>query len=123
MRIVVILAVLAGSLQAPAQEKKKPDAQAKEVSFARDVLPILKASCAKCHDAKNKKGSLDLSSYDTVKKGGKGGAAFAAGEPDKSPLVSEISGDKPSMPKKATPLKKEQVDLISKWVKDGAKNN
>ena len=109
------------SAPAPAQDKQKADAAA--ASFAKDVMPILKASCLKCHSAKSKKGSLDLTSYDTLKKGGKGGAGFTAGDPDKSPIVTAISGDKPDMPKKADPLKKDQVDLISRWIKEGAKNN
>ena len=115
----VVAAVLAFSLaSAPAQEKARAD-----TSFAKEVLPILKANCAKCHDPKSKKGGLDLSSYDTVKKGGKGGAAVAPGEPDKSSLVSSISGAKPEMPKSAKPLAKAQVDTIAKWIKEGAKNN
>ena len=57
------------------------------------------------------------------KKGGKGGPVFVEGDPDKSPLVTSISGDKPEMPKKAAPLGKAQVATISAWVKEGAKNN
>ena len=122
MRFAAAMAIVAlAALPAPAQDKKKPDAAG--ASFAKDVLPILKASCFKCHDAKNKKGQLDLSSYDGFKKGGKGGAGFTAGDPDKSAIVTAISGDKPDMPKKADPLKKDQVDLIARWIKEGAKNN
>jgi len=124
MRFAASLAfglLLGASPSAPAQDKKTPDAAA--ASFAKDVMPILKASCMKCHDAKNHKGSLELSSYDTLKKGGKGGPGFTAGDPDKSAIVTSISGDKPDMPKKAAPLKKDQVDVIARWIKEGAKNN
>ena len=117
----VLLGLFAG--QAAPQEKKKDDKQAQGVGFAKDVAPILKVGCGTCHDAKNKKGRLELTSYDTLKKGGKSGASFVAGDPDKSLLVKEISGDKPEMPKKGDPLKKDQVDLIAKWIKEGAKNN
>src|SRR3982750_2587520 len=72
---------------------------------------------------KDGKGGVDLSSYAGMKKGGKGGAVFVEGAPDKSSLVTSISGDKPDMPKKAAPLTKAQVMLISAWVKEGAKNN
>lgn len=99
------------------------DQQARAVSFAKDVIPILKASCSKCHSGKDSKGGVDLSSYATMMKGGKGGPVFVAGDPDKSPLVTSISGDKPDMPKKAAPLTKAQVASISTWVKEGAKNN
>jgi mono/diheme cytochrome c family protein len=118
---LVFALLVSASPLASAQDKKAPAAAA--ASFAKDVMPILKASCLKCHDAKNHKGSLDMTSYDTLKKGGKGGPGFTAGDPDKSAIVSSISGDKPDMPKKAAPLKKDQVDLIARWIKEGAKNN
>jgi mono/diheme cytochrome c family protein len=112
----LLIGLLAGA-PAGAQEK------ARAASFAKDVLPILKASCGKCHTGGGAKGGIDLSSYAAMKKGGKGGPVFVEGDPDKSSLVTSISGDKPDMPKKATPLKKEQVAVISAWVKEGAKNN
>jgi hypothetical protein len=96
---------------------------ARAASFSKDVLPILKASCSKCHSGKESKGGVDLSSYAAMKKGGKGGPVFVEGDPDKSPLVTSISGDKPDMPKKAAPLTKQQIAAISAWVKEGAKNN
>jgi mono/diheme cytochrome c family protein len=99
------------------------DPPARAASFAKDVAPILKASCSKCHSGKESKGGVDLSSYAAMKKGGKGGPVFVEGDPDKSPLVTSISGDKPDMPKKAAPLTKQQVAAISAWVKEGAKNN
>ena len=99
------------------------DRPARAVSFSKDVLPILKASCQKCHGGKDGKGGVDLSSYAAMKKGGKSGPVFVEGDPDKSPLVTSITGDKPDMPKKAAPLTKVQVTTISTWVKEGAKNN
>jgi len=99
------------------------DRPLRAVSFAKDVLPIFKASCMKCHGGKESKGGIDLSSYASVKKGGKEGPIFVEGDPDKSSLVTSISGDKPDMPKKAAPLTKAQVLTISTWVKEGAKNN
>ena len=112
----LVAALLHGS-SAGAQEK------ARAASFSKEVLPILKASCGKCHSGGGAKGGIDLSSYATMKKGGKGGPVFVEGDPDKSPLVTSISGDKPDMPKKAAPLAKAQVAIISAWVKEGAKNN
>ena len=48
----------AGIVTAPAAQAQAQ--KAAEASFSRQVLPILKASCLKCHDAKNKKGGFDL---------------------------------------------------------------
>jgi hypothetical protein len=114
-----LMGSLLGGPSAAAQEK----APARAASFSKDVLPILKASCSKCHSGKDAKGGVDLSGYAAMKKGGKGGPVFVEGDPGKSPLVTSISGDKPDMPKKAAPLAKAQVATISAWVKEGAKNN
>src|SRR5207244_4326370 len=51
-----------------------PAAHAQEtkgaVSFINDVAPILKENCFACHDAKKKKGKLEMTSYETIRKGG-----------------------------------------------------
>ena len=116
--LVALSAALLLGIPAGAQDKP-----VRAVSFSKEVLPILKAGCGKCHSGGNAKGKLDLSSYASIKKGGSGGPAFVEGNPDKSPLVTSISGDKPEMPKKAAPLTKAQIATISSWVKEGAKNN
>lgn len=110
-------------LLGPALADDRPEAPLRAVSFSKDVLPILKASCLKCHGGKDSKGGIDFSSYMSLKKGGKDGPVVVEGDPTKSPLVTSISGDKPDMPKKAAPLTKAQVTMISTWVKEGAKNN
>jgi len=122
-RIVVtgLFGIAAALLIGPAAGAQ--DRPLRAVSFSKDVLPILKASCMKCHGGKETKGGIDLSSYASVKKGGKEGPIFVEGDPEKSSLVTSISGDKPDMPKKAAPLTKAQVTTISTWVKEGAKNN
>lgn len=107
----------------PAGAQDKGGQATRAASFAKDVLPILKTSCQKCHSGKDSKGGVDLSNYAAMKKGGKSGPVFVEGAPDKSPLVTSISGDKPDMPKKASPLTKAQVAAITAWVKEGAKNN
>ncbi len=107
----------------PALADERRETPLRAVSFSKDVLPILKASCQKCHGGKDGKGGVDLSTYAAMKKGGKSGPVFVEGDPDKSSLVTSISGDKPEMPKKAAPLTKAQVTTISTWVKEGAKNN
>ena len=123
LSLVLGLGLTAALLQGTSAGAQEKNPAARAASFSKDVLPILKASCAKCHAGKDAKGGIDLSSYATMKKGGKGGPVFVEGDPDKSPLVTSISGDKPDMPKKAAPLTKAQVATISAWVKEGAKNN
>jgi mono/diheme cytochrome c family protein len=121
---VVLAAALLFGIPVLAQDRQdSPGRTTRAVSFSKEVLPILKTSCGKCHSGGGAKGGVDLSNYASMKKGGKGGPVFVEGDPDKSPLVTSISGDKPEMPKKAAPLTKAQVTTISTWVKEGAKNN
>lgn len=96
---------------------------AEPVSFYRQVRPILQRTCSGCHQPAKAGGKLVLTSYAGLQKGGDNGAGVIAGKPDDSPLVEMISGDKPLMPQKATPLGKEQVSLIARWVQEGAKDD
>ena len=98
-------------------------AQEKPVSYKNDIVPIFAKSCNECHNEKKKKGKLDMSTYEALVKGGKKGKPWTDGDPAKSLLVEVISGDKPEMPEDGEPLKKEQVALIARWIKEGAKDD
>lgn len=98
-------------------------AQDNPVSYTKDILPIFKATCSECHNTKKKKGKLDMSSYAELLKGGKKGKPWKDGDPDKSLLIEMVKGDKPEMPEDGDPLKPEQVALIARWIKEGAKDD
>ena len=93
----------------------------KQVSFEKDVMPIFKTSCISCHKADKKKGKLDMSSYAELMKGGKQGRPVTPGDPAKSLIVDMISGKEPEMPEKGDKLSDAQVQIISAWIKQGAK--
>jgi WD40 repeat protein len=102
----------------------KPAAKpAGPVSFYRQVRPVLQRSCSGCHQAAKRGGNLLLTSYDGLKAGGESGSGFVAGKPEDSIVVQYISGKKPEMPKNAEPLKAAQVDLVARWVREGAKDD
>ena len=111
----LMLTLLAVALSASAQDKP--------VSYSKDLQPIFKENCLSCHKPDKKKGKLDMSTYADFMKGGKQGSPVKAGDPAKSLIVEMISGKEPEMPEKGEPLKPEQVDLISRWIKEGAKQN
>jgi WD40 repeat protein len=56
-------------------------------------------------------------------KGGEGGAAVEPGKPDESSLVEQISGNPPAMPKNAPPLSHKEIELIKRWIAEGAKDD
>lgn len=100
-------------------------ANAPPVSFHRQVRPILQRHCQGCHQPAKKLGKLDLTTYAALKAGGDNGESFTPGKPDESTLVEFIVGSPPKMPKegKGLPLSKEQVDLIRRWISEGAKDD
>jgi hypothetical protein len=109
IRTLAICLLFAGSV--PAEQDRN------DVRFGDGVLPILKESCFKCHDAASKKGGFDLSSYETTMKG------VVPGAPEKSKLYTSVTGASPKMPKGAGPLTKAQTDAIAAWIRSGARNS
>ncbi len=97
------------------------EVRAADADFRRDIAPIFERRCLSCHNGAEKKGKLSLQTEKEVLDGGENGAAIEPGKPAGSLLLDYISGDKPEMPKKGPPLKKEEVALIRDWIAAGAK--
>ncbi len=95
----------------------------KPVSFAREVMPILKHNCNGCHRPGKTKGGLDLTTFAALLKGGKNGASVAAGKAHESAMWEQITGDEPEMPKDGDPLTAEEVTTIERWIAQGASDD
>lgn len=99
-----------------------------EISFSRDVRPILAANCLTCHgpDAKERKANLRLDTEEALKPADKGVVAIVPGKPDASELIKRITSSDPDfrMPhvkSKRKPLSAEQVAVLRQWIEQGAK--
>ncbi|MBN9521830.1 PSD1 domain-containing protein [bacterium] len=99
-------------------------AAAQPVDFARDIRPILSTQCFTCHgpDEKSRKADLRLDVRDDAVKAG----AIAPGKADASEILNRITSDEPGekMPPasaKKPPLTPQQIDLLKRWVNEGAK--
>lgn len=102
--------------------------QAAAVDFVRDVRPILSDYCFSCHgpDEKARKGGLRLDLKDDALKAGKSGSlAIVPGKPAESELIRRITTTDPDdlMPPAKTkkPLSKAQVEMLTRWISEGAK--
>ena len=101
----------------------------REVSFAKDVEPILVKNCKECHvpgGSGLEKTGLDLTSYDTLMMGTRFGPIVKAGDPLTSALVMLVEGRAdPSlrMPHGKSALPDTDIAKIHAWVEQGAKNN
>lgn len=99
-------------------------AAAGEVSFTRDIAPILAKKCVTCHGPEKAKGNYQLHNFETLlKPGASKAAAVTPGQPAKSELfrllVTNDADDR--MPQKDDPLPKAQIALVEQWVQQGAK--
>ena len=99
-----------------------PTARA-EVSFSREIQPILAAKCLKCHGPDKAEAGLRLNEESVAKKSLESGAtAVTSGRPEASELVRRIesSGDD-RMPPEGKPLSPREQELLRKWISEGAK--
>ena len=68
--------------------------------------------------------NLDLRSYRGLMAGSLFGVAVVPGHPESSPLVAVLKPNSPSkMPPVGPPLSSEEIDAISRWIQEGAKDN
>ncbi len=123
----ILCAALAGILAllilSVAQSARAAD-PSQQVSFINEIAPILKEKCFGCHGAKNPKGKLDMTKYASLRKGGTKDDPIAPGHPDDSYLIMALTAtDKKRMPPKesGSPLPKNQIELIERWIEQGAK--
>jgi hypothetical protein len=94
------------------------------VDFARDVQPLLENKCLECHNPNKIKGKLLMDSATAMLKGGDTGPALVAGQPDNSEMIKRIALPKDHddiMPPKGGPLAAKEIDVLKRWIAEGAK--
>jgi len=90
---------------------------AAEVSYFRDIWPVIQRQCQGCHQPNIKSSNLDLTSYSGFQAGGRRGPGAAT-------LLKYLTGEnKPQMPLGQTPLPGDQIELFRAWIAAGAKDD
>jgi len=136
MKKNIIVCGLAAAIVAASSLTSVSKAQdAGKVDFEKQVLPILKEICFKCHQkeheeegkVKKPKGGLRLDGAAVLMKGGKEypDENVVAGKPDASWLVKTMAlpdSDDMAMPPegKGDRVTPANIDLIKKWISEGA---
>lgn len=100
-----------------------------KVSYSRDVQPLLSKYCYECHTP-GKQGAeasgFDMTTYESLMKGGKFGALIKPGDAMTSALNMLVEGRvHPSirMPHGKDKMSEKETEILKKWVNEGAKNN
>jgi hypothetical protein len=98
-----------------------------ELTFQRDIQPILAEHCIQCHgvDAQTREGNLRLDLRESVIKGGESGVpAIVPGKPEASELIKRITSQDAGirMPPAPghEPLTEKQISVLTEWIREGA---
>lgn len=93
-----------------------------EIDYARDIKPVLSRRCYSCHGSLKQENDLRLDTVDFMKSGGATGPVLVAGDAGQSRILSAIQGTEgvSRMPPEGEPLSPEQIDLIKRWIENGA---
>ncbi|MDE2715346.1 MAG: hypothetical protein OSB74_13370, partial [Verrucomicrobiota bacterium] len=116
-----LLLTFVGGLGAIDVEELPPPAKHK-VDFVKEILPIFKKHCVKCHGPDKQKSDYRIDVKARAFEGGEMGEAIIPGKSAESPLVHFISGldEEVVMPPKGDLLGDKTVGLIRAWIDQGA---
>lgn len=123
----VLATVLVGLLSLPTatgeETAEVPSADASAVSFARDVQPIFAKRCLGCHQHAKPQGDYVMTDFAALLSGGETGeSAIVPGDPAKSYLMDQITpvDGVAEMPKQGAPLAAVELEIIQRWIAEGA---
>lgn len=101
-----------------------PGFSSKRVDFSRDIRPILNQNCISCHGGvRQRNGVSFLFREEALGTGKSGRRTIVPGDPNGSELMARITSKDPDfrMPYHAPALQPEQIALMRRWIKEGAK--
>ena len=91
-----------------------------EPSFQESYARVIRANCLRCHNARDAKAGLDLSTRKGLLKGGDLGPAIVVGEPDESLLIQRVTeGSMPPI-SDGDQLPPADVSRLRDWIVAGA---
>lgn len=122
---LILAAWFLGAASAFAADPPPADStEASKISYYKDVRPIFQERCQGCHQPAKRSGGFLMSSVAEMQKGGDSQEpGFLPGDAVGSLIIRNITpsgSDPPAMPKGAEPLKPAQLELITRWVVEGA---
>jgi len=100
-----------------------------QISFNKDVMPVLVEHCIQCHksgEAGHNESGFLMESYDSIMQGTKLGPVIHPGQSHASTLqilVEHKADASINMPKGGIKLPQDKIEIIKKWIDQGAKNN
>ncbi len=101
--------------------------QRKSVSYQAEVEPIFSRHCFGCHQGAKQLGSYVMTDFSALVAGGESEqAAIVPGKPNESHLIDQITPEDghAEMPRDPfPPLSGVEIDLVTRWIAEGAKDD
>jgi Protein of unknown function (DUF1549)/Protein of unknown function (DUF1553)/Planctomycete cytochrome C len=99
-------------------EKKQPI----QIDYDRDVKPILRENCYRCHGSTRQEAGLRLDTPSAIRKGSNNGAVLIPGDAEHSLLITMLNGteDDSVMPPSGPRLAPAQIATVKIWIERGA---
>src|SRR5262245_32013537 len=112
-RLLALMLTLT-AVTAPTAATAQPD---KKVDFAHDVLPTLKAKCAKCHTHGTYQAGIAFDTRAELIRS----KVVAPGKSADSELIKRVTSTDPEkrMPPKGEPLSAKEVAALRAWIDEG----
>ena len=120
--LLLLVANLSGRSIQAADSDNSSVAPNAELTFERDIRPILKTHCFQCHGEEEElEGSLDVRLRRYLAKGGDSGAVIVPGKPGESLLIERLlSGEMPPGDDPAKKVPASDIEVIARWIAAGA---
>jgi hypothetical protein len=99
---------------------------AEQVSFNRDIRPILTSHCTACHGGVKEAGGISFVFREkALAIGESGNATIIPGKPEESELIKRVTSADPDdimpQPDHGPPLSAADVAILRQWIREGAK--
>jgi mono/diheme cytochrome c family protein len=94
------------------------------VDFVKQIKPLIAERCVECHHSESMLGDLNLQSRKLAFGKRSGGPVIAPGQPARSLLYIALTlppKEKKAMPATGHRIPKDEVELIRRWIEEGAK--
>jgi hypothetical protein len=105
-------------------QESKPAAATPRITYDEHVRPIFREHCFSCHSADKQESGLQLDNYPKTMAGGSSGEVVLPGDLASSRLWALVShSEEPKMPPRQDKLVTAKLELISKWIEQGAPEN